>query len=62
MAYLPAPSSGAHLVAAKRLKKVYPELKNIVTILCDKGEKYLSEHFQSISQIRYEPAKASQVA
>ena len=40
------PSSGGHLVAAKRLRERNPELKNIVTLFCDEGEKYLSEHFR----------------
>ncbi len=40
------PSSGGHLLAAKRLKERHPELRNIVTLLCDEGEKYLSEHFR----------------
>jgi len=40
------PSSGGHLVAAKRLRQRSPELKNIVTLFCDEGEKYLSEHFR----------------
>ncbi|MDI1252141.1 cysteine synthase family protein [Thermomonas sp.] len=39
------PSSGAHLLAAKQVHLRYPELKTIVTIFCDEGEKYLSEHF-----------------
>jgi cysteine synthase A len=39
------PSSGAHLVAARRLRETRPELKTVVTIFCDEGEKYLSEHF-----------------
>ncbi|MGV8922100.1 MAG: PLP-dependent cysteine synthase family protein [Thermomonas sp.] len=39
------PSSGAHLLAAKQVRERYPELKTIVTIFCDEGEKYLSEHF-----------------
>ncbi|MBX6764878.1 MAG: pyridoxal-phosphate dependent enzyme, partial [Rubrobacteraceae bacterium] len=39
------PSSGANLVAARRIKERHPELKNIVTLFCDEGEKYLSEHF-----------------
>ena len=40
------PSSGAHLLAARRLKERHPELGNIVTLFCDEGEKYLSEHFR----------------
>ncbi|QYJ16962.1 Cysteine synthase [Rubrobacter xylanophilus DSM 9941] len=39
------PSSGANLVAARRLREAHPELKNIVTLFCDEGEKYISEHF-----------------
>ncbi len=42
------PSSGAHLLAAKRVREQYPELKTIVTMLCDEGEKYLSEHFHEV--------------
>jgi cysteine synthase A len=38
------PSSGAHLVVAQRLQEANPELKTVVTIFCDEGEKYLSEH------------------
>ena len=40
------PSSGGHLLAAKRLREKHPELRNIVTLFCDEGEKYLSEHFR----------------
>jgi cysteine synthase len=39
------PSSGAHLRAALDLRRAHPELDTIVTIFCDEGEKYLSEHF-----------------
>ncbi|MBA2441440.1 MAG: cysteine synthase family protein [Rubrobacter sp.] len=39
------PSSGAHLVAARRLREAHPGLRTVVTILCDEGEKYLSETF-----------------
>jgi cysteine synthase len=41
------PSSGAHLVAAQRLKDAYPELQTVVTTFSDEGEKYLSEHFSA---------------
>src|SRR5919197_1174472 len=41
------PSSGAHLVAAQRLKEAYPELQTVVTTFSDEGEKYLSEHFSA---------------
>jgi len=40
------PSSGGHLLAAKRLKERNPDLENVVTLFCDEGEKYLSEHFR----------------
>jgi cysteine synthase A len=39
------PSSGAHFAVAQRLRKTHPELGCVVTLLCDEGEKYLSEHF-----------------
>lgn len=42
---LVGPSSGAHLVAARRLRAQRPELQHVVTVLCDEGEKYLSEYF-----------------
>jgi cysteine synthase A len=42
---LVGPSSGANMVAARRLRDELPASSNIVTILCDEGEKYLSEYF-----------------
>jgi cysteine synthase A len=39
------PSSGANLAAARRIREEHPELENIVTLFCDEGEKYISEHF-----------------
>jgi cysteine synthase A len=39
------PSSGAHLLAAKRIRQNFPELKTVVTAFCDEGEKYLHEYF-----------------
>jgi cysteine synthase A len=39
------PSSGAHLLAAKRIRENFPELKTVVTVFCDEGEKYLHEYF-----------------
>ncbi|MGH3666530.1 MAG: PLP-dependent cysteine synthase family protein [Egibacteraceae bacterium] len=39
------PSSGAHLVAAQRVREADPGLSCVVTVFCDEGEKYLSEHF-----------------
>src|ERR687895_515093 len=39
------PSSGANLVAARRVREEHPELRHVVTLFCDEGEKYISEHF-----------------
>jgi cysteine synthase A len=39
------PSSGANLVAARRIRGEHPELETVVTLFCDEGEKYISEHF-----------------
>lgn len=39
------PSSGAHLLAAQRIRQQYPELKTVVTILDDEGEKYLHDFY-----------------
>jgi cysteine synthase len=39
------PSSGANLIAARKVRKTYPEVKSIVTLFCDEGEKYIQEHF-----------------
>ncbi|KYG00876.1 hypothetical protein BE21_56970 [Sorangium cellulosum] len=36
-------SSGANLLAARRVKEERPELRNVVTLFPDEGEKYLSE-------------------
>jgi cysteine synthase A len=40
------PSSGAHLLAAKRLKAQYAA-KTVVTFFCDEGEKYMNEYWIS---------------
>ena len=42
---LVGPSSGANMIAARRLRDELPETSTVVTILCDEGEKYLSEYF-----------------
>ncbi|MGH8234352.1 MAG: PLP-dependent cysteine synthase family protein [Rhodanobacteraceae bacterium] len=39
------PSSGAHMIAARRVREQYPELKTVLTILDDEGEKYLHDFF-----------------
>ncbi len=41
------PSSGAHHMAAVALAAREPGLRTIVTVFCDEGEKYLSEHFRA---------------
>jgi cysteine synthase len=46
------PSSGANLIAAKRVRKTYPGLKTVVTLFCDEGEKYISEHFAQRDEVR----------
>jgi cysteine synthase A len=38
------PSSGAHLLAARRLREE-DGLDNVVTFFCDEGEKYLADYF-----------------
>jgi cysteine synthase A len=42
---LVGPSSGANMIAARQLRGELDETATVVTILCDEGEKYLSEHF-----------------
>lgn len=39
------PSSGANVWAAKKLQAEHPTIKNILTFLCDEGEKYLMQHY-----------------
>jgi len=39
------PSSGAHMIAARRTREQFPELRTVVTILADEGEKYLHDFF-----------------
>ena len=39
------PSSGANMIAARRIREELAETATVVTILCDEGEKYLSEYF-----------------
>ncbi len=46
------PSSGANLIAAKKVRESYPELKTVVTLFCDEGEKYISEHFAAKDTVR----------
>ncbi len=46
------PSSGAHFVVARRIREEHPELENVVTLFCDEGEKYISEHFAAKDEVR----------
>jgi cysteine synthase A len=46
------PSSGANLIAAKKVKEAYPELKTVVTLFCDEGEKYIQDHFAEPADVR----------
>ncbi len=46
------PSSGANLIAARRVREVYPDLKTIVTLFCDEGEKYIQDHFAARDAVR----------
>jgi cysteine synthase A len=46
------PSSGANLIAARKVRESHPELRNIVTLFCDEGEKYISEHFVDKDEVR----------
>jgi cysteine synthase len=39
------PSSGANMIAARKVRETYPELETVVTMFCDEGEKYIADHF-----------------
>jgi cysteine synthase A len=39
------PSSGANLIAAGKVRETYPDLRTVVTLFCDEGEKYIQDHF-----------------
>jgi cysteine synthase A len=51
------PSSGANLIAAKKVRAAYPELQTIVTLFCDEGEKYIQEHFAKSDEVRVNAEK-----
>src|ERR671912_83174 len=44
-------SSGANLIAARKVRETYPELETVVTLFCDEGEKYIADHFADDVQI-----------
>ncbi|MGH3145705.1 MAG: PLP-dependent cysteine synthase family protein [Rubrobacter sp.] len=46
------PSSGANLIAARKVRDSYPELETVVTLFCDEGEKYISDHFAAKDAVR----------
>jgi cysteine synthase A len=46
------PSSGANLIATRKVRKSYPELQNLVTLFCDEGEKYIQDHFAAKDEVR----------
>lgn len=39
------PSSGAHLIAARRIRERFEDAREVVTFFCDEGEKYVEEYF-----------------
>ena len=45
------PSSGACLLAARRVREHHPEFATVVTLFCDEGEKYLNEHFMRADEV-----------
>ena len=46
------PSSGANLIATRKVREAYPELETIITLFCDEGEKYISDHFAKQDSVR----------
>jgi cysteine synthase len=51
------PSSGANLLAARKVKEAFPELRTVVTVFCDEGEKYIQEHFAKTGEVRVNAEK-----
>ena len=48
------PSSGANLIAARKIQDANPQLKTIITLFCDEGEKYIQEYFVEGVQVSAE--------
>ena len=48
------PSSGANMIAARKVRETYPELETVVTLFCDEGEKYIADHFANEVQVTAE--------
>ncbi len=40
------PSSGGHRLAARGLREQYPELRDVITLSCDRGEQDRAEHIR----------------
>src|SRR5215212_6564395 len=45
-------SSGANLIAARKIREAHPELETIITLFCDEGEKYIQDHFAAKDEVR----------
>jgi cysteine synthase A len=45
------PSSGANLIATRKVRESYPELETVITLFCDEGEKYIQDHFAEGVQV-----------
>ena len=48
------PSSGANMIAARKVRESYPDLETVVTLFCDEGEKYIADHFADEVQVTSE--------
>jgi cysteine synthase A len=48
------PSSGANLIAARKVRETHPELETVITLFCDEGEKYIQELFAEEVQVTSE--------
>jgi cysteine synthase A len=46
------PSSGANLIAARKVRGSYPEIEHVVTLFCDEGEKYIQDHFAGRDEVQ----------
>ncbi len=51
------PSSGANMIAAKKVRTAYPELETVITLFCDEGEKYIQDHFAQRDEVRVNAEK-----
>ena len=46
------PSSGANLIAARKVRENHPEIVHVVTLFCDEGEKYIQDHFAGRDEVK----------